>query len=95
MGTWLLIAVGVLCQYIVHKIDRPERLPVAIGDFIAYVICPLFVLYWIFPTLLNGWITLEQQLFAVGICLIPTTIGFAWHLIIRKKMFDKPVEKPA
>src|SRR3989338_3258652 len=28
-GTWILIAIGVVWQYIVHKIDRPEKLPVA------------------------------------------------------------------
>ena len=83
-GTWILIAIGVVLQYIVHKIDRPEKLPVAIGDFIAYVICPLFVLYWVFPTLLNGWITLKAQLIGVGICMVPTAIAYAWHLFIRK-----------
>ena len=86
MGTWIIIAVGVVWQYIVHKIDRPEKLNVAIGDFIAYVICPLFVLYWSFPTLLNGWITLRQQLEGVGICMIPTIIGYVLHLFIRKKL---------
>ena len=84
VGTWLLVATGVILQYIFHKIDRPEKLPVSIGDFIAYVACPLFVLYWSFPTLLNGWITLNQQLVGVGVCMIPTVSGFAWHLIFRK-----------
>lgn len=95
MGTWILIAIGVVWQYIVHKIDRPEKLPVAIGDFIAYVICPLFVLYWSFPTLLNGWITLEQQLIGVGICLVPTTIGYTWHLLIRKRLKQQEVQAVA
>lgn len=92
IGTWLLIAIGVVLQYIVHKIDRPEKLLIAIGDFISYVICPLFVLYWVFPTLLNGWITLQQQLVGVGICMIPTTIGYAWHLLIRKKLIHEEVK---
>ena len=95
MGSWILIAIGVVLQYIFHKIDRPEKLPVAIGDFIAYVICPLFVLYWTFPTLLNGWITLQQQLVGVGICLIPTTIGYTWHLLIRKKLISPEVKATA
>ncbi|OGI18317.1 MAG: hypothetical protein A3B68_04585 [Candidatus Melainabacteria bacterium RIFCSPHIGHO2_02_FULL_34_12] len=86
MGTWLLIAIGVIWQYIVHKIDRPEKLSVAIGDFIAYVVCPLFVLYWVFPTLLNGWITLKQQIVGVGICMVPAVIGYTWHFLIRKKL---------
>ena len=70
----------------VHKIDRPEKLNIALGDFIAYVVCPLFVLYWTFPTLLNGWITLKQQIIGTGICMIPTGISFTWHLFIRKKL---------
>ena len=86
MGTWIIIAIGVVWQYIVHKIDRPEKLNIAIGDFIAYVACPLFVLYWSFPTLLNGWITLKQQLVGVGICMVPVVIAYIWHLFIRKKL---------
>ena len=84
IGTWLLIAIGVVLQYIVHKIDRPEKLSVAIGDFVAYVACPLFVLYWAFPTLLNGWITLQQQLVGIGVCMIPAAMGYAWHMVFRK-----------
>ena len=95
MGTWIVIAIGVVLQYIVHKIDRPEKLPVAIGDFIAYIVCPLFVLYWVFPTLLNGWIKLEQQLIGVGICMIPTVIGYTWHLLIRKKLTQQEVKVTA
>lgn len=86
MGTWILIAIGVVWQYINQKIERPEKLPIAVMDFVAYVVCPLFVLYWSFPTLLNGWITLKQQLVGVGICMIPTTIAYSWHLFIRKKV---------
>lgn len=92
MGTWILIAVGVLWQYINFKIEKPEKLPIAICDFIAYVMCPLFVLYWSFPTLLNGWITLKQQLVGVGICLIPTAIAYTWHLFIRKKLVSVEVK---
>ena len=86
IGTWLLIAIGVIWQYINQKFERPEKLPVAICDFIAYVVCPLFVMYWTFPTLLNGWITLKQQLVGVGICMIPAIIAYTWHLFIRKKL---------
>jgi len=86
IGTWILIAIGVIWQYINQKIERPEKFPIAIMDFIAYVICPLFVMYWAFPTLLNGWITLKQQLVGVGICMVPTVIAYTWHLIIRKKL---------
>ena len=89
-GTWILIAIGVLLQYIVHKIDRPEKLPVAMGDFIAYVVCPLFVLYWSFPSLLNGFLTIKDQIIGVGICLIPTVIGYTWHFLIRKLIIGKP-----
>ena len=89
MGTWLLVAIGVVLQYIVHKIDRPEKLPVAIGDFIAYVACPLFVLYWSFPSLLNGFLTLKDQIIGIGICLVPTAIGYAWHFLIRKEILKK------
>ncbi|MBI3590674.1 MAG: cytochrome bc complex cytochrome b subunit [Candidatus Melainabacteria bacterium] len=85
-GTWIIIAIGVVWQYINHKIERPEKLPVAIMDFIAYVACPLFVLYWSFPTLLNGWITVKQQLVGVGVCMIPATIAYGWHLLIRKRI---------
>ena len=85
-GTWLLIAIGVIWQYINQKLERPEKLPVAICDFIAYVVCPLFVMYWTFPTLLNGWITLKQQLVGAGICMIPAIIAYTWHLFIRKKL---------
>ena len=84
-GTWILIAIGVIWQYINQKMEKPEKLPVAIIDFIAYVACPLFVLYWSFPTLLNGWITLRQQIEGVGICMIPAVIAYTWHLFIRKK----------
>lgn len=86
VGTWLLIAIGVVWQYINQKIERPEKLPILIMDFIAYVICPLFVMYWSFPTLLNGWITLKQQLVGVGVCMVPTVIAYTWHLLIRKKL---------
>ena len=86
VGTWILIAIGVVWQYINHKIESPEKLIVAIGDFIAYVICPLFVLYWTFPTLLNGWITLKQQLVGVGVCMGPAAIAYGWHLLIRKQI---------
>ena len=85
-GTWILIAIGVVWQYINQKIERPEKLPIAIMDFIAYVMCPLFVLYWSFPTLLNGWITLKQQLVGAGICMVPAMIAYTWHLLIRKKL---------
>ena len=95
LGSWIIIAIGVVLQYIVHKIDRPEKSAVAIGDFIAYVVCPLFVLYWTFPTLLNGWITLKQQLVGVGICMIPTIIGYTWHLFIRKKLKREEVKATA
>ncbi|MBI2995433.1 MAG: cytochrome b N-terminal domain-containing protein [Candidatus Melainabacteria bacterium] len=92
IGTWILIAIGVMWQYINHKIERPEKLPVAICDFIAYVACPLFVLYWSFPTLLNGWITLKQQLIGVSICMIPTVIAYTWHLFIRKKIVSGEIK---
>ena len=73
--------------------ERPEKLPVALMDFIAYVVCPLFVLYWSFPTLLNGWITLKQQLVGVGVCMVPTAIAYTWHLFITKAMIGSPQEK--
>jgi quinol-cytochrome oxidoreductase complex cytochrome b subunit len=93
MGTWILIAIGVVWQYINQKIEKPEKLPVAIMDFVAYVMCPLFVLYWAFPTLLNGWITIRDQIIGVGVCMVPTTIAYVWHLLIRKKMI--PVQEKA
>ncbi len=92
-GTWLLIAIGVLWQYIVHKLDRPEKLPVCIGDFIAYVICPLFVMYWAFPSLLNGFLSVKDQIIGVSICMIPAAIAYTWHLFIRKAMIGSPQEK--
>lgn len=86
--TWVLIAIGVLWQYLLQKRYK-QKLLLAIGDFIAYVVCPLFVLYWSFPTLLNGWITLKQQLVGVGICMIPTIIGYSWYFYFRKKVVGK------
>lgn len=87
-ATWILIAIGVVWQYLMQKRHK-QKLSLVVGDFIAYVVCPLFVLYWVFPTLLNGWITLEQQLIGVGINLIPTAIGYGWHLYFRKKIVEK------
>ena len=85
-GTWILIAIGVVWQYIVHKIDRPEKLSVATMDFLAYVVSPLFVLYWSFPSLLNGFLSVKDQLIGVGICMIPASFSYIWHLLIRKKI---------
>lgn len=93
VGTWILIAIGVIWQYLLHKMERPEKLKIAIGDFIAYVVCPLFVLYWAFPSLLNGWITLKDQLIGTGICLVPTIIGYTWHFKIRKELKVKLEEE--
>ncbi len=94
-GTWVLIAIGVVLQYIFHKIDRPEKLPVAVGDFIAYVICPLFTMYWAFPSLLNGFLSVKDQLIGVGICMIPAVIAYTWHFLIRKTIVASQVEKVA
>ena len=91
VGTWILIAIGVVWQYINQKVERPEKLSIALMDFIAYVACPLFVLYWTFPTLLNGWITLKQQIVGVGVCMVPTVTAYTWHLLIRKRLV-KPQE---
>jgi quinol-cytochrome oxidoreductase complex cytochrome b subunit len=85
-GTWLLIAIGVVWQYILQKTEKPEKMPVMVGDFIAYVICPLFVMFWAFPSLLNGFLTIKDQLIGTGICMVPTVIAYTWHLLIRKKM---------
>jgi len=84
-GTWILIAIGVVWQYILQERYKQKSLFV-IGDFIAYVICPLFVLYYAFPTFINGWITVKDQLLGTGICMIPATIGYGWHLVLRKKL---------
>lgn len=90
-GTWLLIAIGVVWQYINQKIEKPEKLPIAIMDFISYVVCPLFVLYWSFPSLINGFLTLKDQIIGVGICMVPTVFAYTWHLFIRKKLVSSEV----
>ncbi len=92
-GTWLLIAIGVVWQYVMQKIEKPEKLPVLVLDFIAYVACPLFVLYWSFPSLINGFLTLKDQLIGVGICMVPTVMAYTWHLFIRKNMVGQEQEK--
>lgn len=86
VGTCVLIAIGIVWQYINMKIERPEKLPVAIGDFIFYVMVPIFILYYDFPYPLNGFLTVKDQLIGTAVALIPGGMSYAWCYYFKKKI---------
>ena len=88
-----VIGMGIIWQYILHKIQRPEKLFVALLDFVAYVVIPIFVMYWSFPFLLNGFRTVEAQIIGMLICLIPAVIAYSWHLFFRRRLTNVEVAK--
>lgn len=85
-GTCLLVGIGIVWQYINMKLEKPEKLPIALGDFFFYVIIPIFLLFYEFPFPMHGFLTLMDQIIAVAILAVLGGASYAWYFVIKSKL---------